>query len=51
MLPGILNQSLAMEKFLKKAGYNSPEEMNGLAKEIRKELWEEHHENNKRLKQ
>jgi antitoxin PrlF len=29
-----------------KAGYNTPEEMNDLVKEIRKELWEERYENN-----
>lgn len=36
----------AMVGEAKKAGYDSPEEMNELAKEIRKELWEERHENN-----
>jgi len=36
----------AMAGEAQKAGYNSPEEMNELVKEIRKEMWDERYANN-----
>ncbi|MHB1454221.1 MAG: AbrB/MazE/SpoVT family DNA-binding domain-containing protein [Saccharofermentanales bacterium] len=36
----------AMAGEAKEAGYDSPEEMNELVKEIRKEMWDKQHANN-----